>query len=41
MNFIFHTQQFMKQPIFKASHIVKQFGPTIALNDIDIEIYAG
>lgn len=31
----------MKQPIFKASHIVKQFGPTIALNDIDIEIYAG
>ena len=41
MNFIFHTQQFMKQPIFKASHIVKQFGPTIALNDVDIEIYAG
>ena len=31
----------MKQPIFKASHIVKQFGPTIALNDVDIEIYAG
>lgn len=41
MNFKFHTQQFMKQPIFKASHIVKQFGPTIALNDVDIEIYAG
>ena len=41
MNFHFHTQQFMKQPIFKASHIVKQFGPTIALNDVDIEIYAG
>ena len=32
---------FMKEPIFKASHIVKQFGPTIALNDVDIEIYAG
>ena len=31
----------MKQPIFKASHIVKQFGLTIALNDVDIEIYAG
>ena len=31
----------MKQPIFKASHIVKQFGPTIALNDVDIEIFAG
>jgi len=31
----------MKEPIFKASHIVKQFGPTIALNDVDIEIYAG
>ena len=31
----------MKQPIFKASHIVKQFGPTIALNDVDIEIYPG
>ena len=31
----------MKQPIFKASHIVKQYGPTIALNDVDIEIYAG
>lgn len=31
----------MKQPIFKASHIVKQFGSTIALNDVDIEIYAG
>lgn len=41
MNFGFHTQKFMKQPIFKASHIVKQFGPTIALNDVDIEIYAG
>ena len=31
----------MKQPIFKATHIVKQFGPTIALNDVDIELYAG
>ena len=31
----------MKKPIFKATHIVKQFGPTIALNDVDIEIYAG
>ena len=31
----------MKEPIFKASHIVKQFGPTIALNDVNIEIYAG
>ena len=41
MKFTFHTQEFMKQPIFKASHIVKQFGPTIALNDVDIEIYAG
>ena len=41
MNFRVHTQYFMKTPIFKASHIVKQFGPTIALNDVDIEIYAG
>ena len=41
MNFGLHTQYFMKQPIFKASHIVKQFGPTIALNDVDIEIFAG
>ena len=41
MNFTFHTQYLMKQPIFQASHIVKQFGPTIALNDVDIEIYAG
>ena len=41
MNFIFHTQKIMKEPIFKASHIVKQFGPTIALNDVDIEIYPG
>lgn len=39
--FLFHTQYFMKKPIFRASHIVKQFGPTIALNDVDIEIYAG
>ena len=39
MNFSY--ENFMKQPIFKASHIVKQFGPTIALNDVDIEIYAG
>lgn len=31
----------MKKPIFKATHIVKQFGPTIALNDVDIEIYPG
>ena len=31
----------MKEPIFKASHIVKQFGPTIALNDVDIAIYPG
>lgn len=31
----------MKEPIFKASHIVKQFGPTIALNDVNIEIYSG
>ena len=41
MNFRFHTKVSMKQPIFKASHIVKQFGPTIALNDVDIEIYSG
>ena len=41
MNFRIHTQDFMRKPIFKASHIVKQFGPTIALNDVDIEIYAG
>ena len=26
---------------FKASHIVKHIGPTIARNDVDIEIYAG
>ena len=31
----------MKKPIFKATHIVKQFGPTIALNDVDIEIFPG
>ena len=31
----------MKEPIFKATHIVKQFGPTIALNDVDIEIFKG
>ena len=31
----------MKELIFKASHIVKQYGPTIALNDVDIEIYSG
>lgn len=36
-----HTEENMKEPIFKASHIVKQFGPTIALNDVDIEIYPG
>lgn len=39
--FKFHTTKFMKEPIFKASHIVKQFGPTIALNDVNIEIYSG
>ena len=32
---------YMAEPIFKASHIVKQFGPTIALNDVSIEIYPG
>lgn len=31
----------MKEPIFRATHIVKQFGPTIALNDVDIEIFPG
>lgn len=31
----------MKEPIFTATHIVKQFGPTIALNDVDINIYPG
>ena len=31
----------MKKPIFKATHIVKQYGPTIALNDVDIEIFPG
>ncbi|MCQ3035052.1 MAG: ATP-binding cassette domain-containing protein [Bacilli bacterium] len=31
----------MKEPIFKATHIVKQYGPTIALNDVNIEIYPG
>ena len=31
----------MKEPICKATHIVKQFGPTIALNDVDIAIYPG
>ena len=41
MNIKIHTHKFMKQPIFKASHIVKRFGPTIALNDVDIEIYSG
>ena len=31
----------MKEPIFKATHIVKTFGPTIALNDVDITVYPG
>ncbi len=31
----------MKKPIFTATHIVKTFGPTIALNDVDIEVYPG
>ena len=31
----------MKEAIFKATNIVKQFGPTIALNNVDIEIYPG
>lgn len=31
----------MKKPIFYATHIVKRFGPTIALNDIDIAVYPG
>lgn len=31
----------MAQAIFKATHMVKRFGPTIALNDVDIEIYPG
>lgn len=35
------VRKYMKEPIFKATHIVKQFGPTIALNDVDIEIYPG
>lgn len=39
--FEFIRLNFMKEPIFKATHIVKQFGPTIALNDVDIEIYPG
>ena len=30
-----------KEPIFTATHIVKTFGPTIALNDVDIAIYPG
>ena len=30
-----------KKPIFTATHIVKSFGPTIALNDVDISIYPG
>ena len=30
-----------KNPIFTATHIVKTFGPTIALNDVDIAIYPG
>ena len=28
-----------EKPIFSATHIVKRFGPTIALNDVDINIY--
>lgn len=31
----------MAEPIFKATHIVKEFGPTIALNDVSIEIFPG
>lgn len=31
----------MAEAIFKATHMVKRFGPTIALNDVDIEIYPG
>lgn len=31
----------MNKPIFTATHIVKRFGPTIALNDVDIKIYPG
>jgi ribose transport system ATP-binding protein len=31
----------MKEAIFKATNIVKRFGPTIALNNVDIEIYPG
>ncbi len=31
----------MADAIFKATHMVKRFGPTIALNDVDIEIYPG
>ena len=30
-----------KKAIFTATHIVKSFGPTIALNDVDISIYPG
>ena len=31
----------MKEAIFKATNIVKRFGPTIALNNVDIEIFPG
>lgn len=31
----------MNKPIFTATHIVKRFGPTIALNDVDIAVYPG
>ena len=31
----------MNKPIFTATHIVKRFGPTIALNDVDISVYPG
>ena len=31
----------MKQAIFKATNIVKRFGPTIALNNVDMEIFPG
>lgn len=41
LEFIYKENGQMAEPIFKASHIVKQFGPTIALNDVSIEIYPG
>ena len=35
------VQEMSKEAIFTATHIVKTFGPTIALNDVDISIYPG